>query len=123
MMPPKNQKQVRSFIVLLNYYKDMWDKQSYLLKPLSALTPKKLKFRWTFVEQKVFDEIKQIFTRDILFVYKDFNKKIDILTDASELQIGAVIIQTVKPIAFCSRRLTKPKERYTVTEKELLSIV
>ena len=58
MMPPKNQKQVLSFIGLVKYYRDLWAKQSHLLQPLTVLTPKKVKFKWTFVEQKSFDEIK-----------------------------------------------------------------
>ena len=31
--PPKNQKQVRSFIGLVKYYSDMWSKRSHLLQP------------------------------------------------------------------------------------------
>ena len=40
--PPINQKQVGSFIGLLKYYRDMWDKLSHLLQPLTALTLKKV---------------------------------------------------------------------------------
>ena len=43
--------------------------------------------------------------------------------DASDLQIGAVIIQEVKSIAFYRRKLTGPQKWYTVTEKECLSMV
>ena len=50
MTPPINQKQVRSFIGLVNYYRDMWGKLSHLLQPLTALTSKKVKFKWTSVE-------------------------------------------------------------------------
>ena len=59
MTPPTNQKQVRSFIGLVNYYRDMWPKRSHLLQPLTALSSKKVKFKWTHVEQKGFDEIKR----------------------------------------------------------------
>ena len=38
MTPPINQKKVRSFIDLLNYYKYMWAKRSHILKALTALT-------------------------------------------------------------------------------------
>ena len=37
--------------------------------------------------------------------------------------MGAVIIQYGKPINFYGRKLTGPQTRYTVIEKELLSIV
>ena len=52
MKLPKNQKQVSSFIELVNYYMDMWDKQSHLLQPLTEITPKKVKLKWKLVEQK-----------------------------------------------------------------------
>ena len=43
--------------------------------------------------------------------------------DASNLQLGAVISQNDKPIAFYSRKLNQAQTRYTTTEKELLAIV
>ena len=43
--------------------------------------------------------------------------------DASEFKLGAVIIPYGKPISFYSRKLTGPQQRYTVTEKVMLSIV
>ena len=42
---------------------------------------------------------------------------------ASYFQLGEVIIQYRKPIAFYSRKLTGEQLRYTVTEKGLLSKV
>ena len=53
----------------------MWAKRSHLLQPLTELTPNMVKFKWTFVEQKAFDEIKQIVTYDNLLIYPDFNKR------------------------------------------------
>ena len=44
-------------------------------------------------------------------------------TDASHTQLGAVISQNNKPIAFYSRKLNPAQTRYTTTERELLSIV
>ena len=51
-------------------------------------------------------------------IYPDFNEHFDIHTDASNFQLGAVIIQNGKPIDFCSRKLTGAQSRYTVMEKE-----
>ena len=57
----------------------------------------------------MFNEIKQVVAHDTLLIYPDFNKRFDIHRDASELQLGAGIIQDGKPIAFYSRKLTGPK--------------
>ena len=49
-------------------------------------------------------------------------KNLKIHTDASSFQLGAVIIQKVKLITLCSRKLTGAHRWYTVTEREILSI-
>ena len=84
----------------------MWSRWSHLLQPLNALLKTKLTFIWTDVEQKAFDIIKQIVPRDTLLIYPDFNELFDIRTDAIYFQLGAVIIQNCKPIAFYSCKLT-----------------
>ena len=66
---------------------------------------------------------KKIISRKTLLSYPDFDKLFDIHTDASDLQLGAVISQNNKPITFYSRKLNPAQTRYTKTEKELLAII
>ena len=61
--------------------------------------------------------------RDTLLTYPDFNKTFKIHTAASTFQLGAVISQKGKPVDFYSRKRNDSQQRYTVTDKELLSIV
>jgi hypothetical protein len=61
--------------------------------------------------------------REVVLAYPDFTVPFEIYTDASKYQIGSVITQKDKPLAFYSRKLTDPQTRYTVTELELLAIV
>ena len=58
---------------------------------------------------------------DTLLTY--FKEEFKINTNASDLQLGAVISQKGKSIAFYSRKLTNTQIRYTVTQREMLSIV
>ena len=44
--------------------------------------------------------------RDTLLTYPESNETFEICTDASVFQLGAVIIQKGKPIAFYRRKLT-----------------
>ena len=69
------------------------------------LTSANVKFEWTDVEQMAFDKIKQIVGRETLLSYPDFNLPFEIHTDASHTQLGVVISQNNKPIAFYSRKL------------------
>ena len=120
---PTTKKQLRSFIGIINYYRDMWIRRSHLLQPLTALTSKTVKWKWTEVEQTAFEQIKTVVTRETLLHYPDFNKPFDIHTDASHTQLGSVISQNNKPVAFYSCKLSPAQTRYTTTERELLSIV
>jgi RNase H-like domain found in reverse transcriptase len=56
-----------------------------------------------------------------LLSYPDFEKSFHIYTDASDHQLGAVIMQDTKPIACYFRKLNAAQRRYAVTELELLS--
>jgi hypothetical protein len=50
-------------------------------------------------------------------------KPFEIYTDASTTQLGAVIAQDNRPLAFFSRKLSKTQQKYSVTEIELLAMV
>ena len=101
----------------------MWPMRSHALAPLTKLTSINRKFKLTEYKQDDFGEIKRIVARDTLLTYPDFNETFNIHTDASVFQLVAVIRQKVKPIYFHSIKLTSSPKRYTLTYKELLSIV
>ena len=67
--------------------------------------------------------MKQVVSREVTLAYPDFSKPFVLYTDTSDYQLGAVITQDGKPLAFYSRKLNNAQRNYTVTEKELLSIV
>ena len=108
---------------MINFYRDMWKQRSELLAPLTSLTSAKVTWKWTNEHQTCFDAIKRIIGREVLLAYPDFNAPFIIHTDASKLQIGAVISQSGKPIAFYSKKMNSAQKNYTTTEKELLAIV
>ena len=54
---PNTKKQLRSFIGLIDYYRDMWQHSSKILRPLSSMTSKQAKLNWSKECQKTFDTI------------------------------------------------------------------
>ena len=123
LKPPKTRKDLRSLVGLCNFYRDLFPRRSHLLAPLTEMSSKDKKFKWTEEMQTAFERIKKEFSRNVLLAYPNFNKHFDIHTDASDVQLGSVISQDGKPIAFYSRKLSPAQRNYTVAEKELLSIV
>jgi hypothetical protein len=90
---------------------------------LTSLTSNNVKFEWLPSHQQAFDKIKKVIETEVLLAYPDFNKPFHIYIDASDLQLGAVIMQDKKPLAFYSRKLNTAERRYTTTERELLSTI
>ena len=102
---PKTAKQVRNFIGMVNHYRDMWAKRSETLTPLTELTSKKKKFQWLPKHQQAFDDMKRVIARETILAFPNFKKPFHIHTNASDFQMGAVISQDNKPIAFWSKKL------------------
>jgi hypothetical protein len=131
LLAPKTVKQVRSFLGMVNYYKDMWRHGSHLLAPQTDLTSNKDgtvgkqrgPIKWEKVHQEAFDKIKQAITNDVILSFPDFDKPFEIHTDASDFQLGAVIMQERRPVAFYSRKLNPAQRNYTTGKREMLSIV
>ena len=69
MSLPTTHKGVLKFIGLVNYYHDMWARRSHKLKILTKLMSKKVRFKWTEAEQKLFKQIKRIVTYNISLDY------------------------------------------------------
>ena len=94
-----------------------------MLAPLTRLTFIKRKFKWAQVKQDAFNKIKRVVACDTLLIYKYFNETSKIHTDASAFQLWAVISHKGKPIAFYSWKLDEAQQQYTVTERDIPSIV
>ena len=55
---PTNNKQLRSFIGEIYYYRDIWQHRSDILIPLPKITSKQANWKWTEKHQKVFEHMK-----------------------------------------------------------------
>ncbi len=134
--PPTGVKQLRHFLGMVQYYRDLWARRSDMLAPLTSLVgecsqtkttrakeTKKVHWHWDEVHQRAFNHVKATIAKDVVLAYPDYSKVFDICTDASNNQLGAVITQDNRPIAFFSQKLSDTQRNYSVTKIELLATV
>ena len=76
-----------------------------------------MKFKWTNMKEKEFDDIKITVAHDTLLAYLDLNNQFDMHTYASDYHLVAVISQDGKPITFYTHKLTKIQTRYMLLGK------
>ena len=104
-------KQLRGFIVIVNYYCDMWPHRAHTLAPLTEKmgAPKKSakqpKFVRTEAMQEAFKCMTAMMAADVLCATPNHNRSFDIYTDALDYQLGYFIVQDGKPGPITARSL------------------
>ncbi|GKD62803.1 putative nucleotidyltransferase, ribonuclease H [Tanacetum coccineum] len=71
--------------------------------------------------------LKEKLTTAPIIISPDWNEPFELMCDASDFAVGAVLGQRIdgkfKPIYYASKTLNNAQEHYTTTEKELLAVV
>ena len=119
---PKNKKDVCSFIGMCNFHQTCGSNVPKFSHLSLLLTSKNAKWEWTDIHQKAFNDAKCIVGHEVMLAFPDFNKMFNIHMDASDTQLGAVLSQDGKPVAFCSRKLNGAQKHHAMTKRELLAI-
>ena len=124
---PRTQKDIKSFLGLISYYRRFIPNFSLIAKPLTSLLKKDAKFVWNNEQQLAFETLKNKLLSAPILSYPDFTKPFILTCDASNYAISAILSQGEigkdRPIAFGSRTLNKAELNYSTTEKECLAIV
>ena len=112
---------------LASYYRKFIRGFSQLAKPLTDLTREKIGWQWDKREGQSFLALKAAMAIAPVLLLPDFEHQFVVMTDASDVAIGAILEQDfgfgLQPIAFLSRKLNPTKIRYSVYERELLRIL
>jgi len=88
--PPHSVKELRHFLGMVQYYRDMWAKRSEMLAPLSDLVGecgetkttrqnkvKKKPWHWDSIHQIAFDNVKSTIAKEVVLAYPCFLKPFD----------------------------------------------
>lgn len=128
LLPPKNLKEVRSFMGVVNWYRMFIPRCAEISKPLTSLLEKKKDFKWSLEQQKAFDTLKKCLTEAPVLTCPDFSLPFELHVDASGVGTGAVLLQKQgkrkeQVIAYASRTLNRDERKRDTTERELMAII
>ena len=125
---PKNKKELKCFLGLAGWYRQYVPNFATLTDSLFKLLSGKKKFVWSKEHQSDFDRVKQEMSDQQILAHPNFNKDFILRTDASNVGVGAVLLQKGDEdkefiITCASKALTSSQRNYTVQEKELFAII
>ena len=125
---PTTQRKLREFLGLVNFYHRFIPHCANILQPLHNLLANAHKtiLQWNDESVTAFSTIKQAIVDVSLLSHPHSDAPTNIMTDASDTAVGAVLQQQIKdewkPIAFFSKILKPAETRYSTFDRELLAI-
>ena len=124
---PTSVREVRSFLGHAGFYRRFIKDFSKIALPLCKLLQKDMAFEFDEACKKAFDKLKELLTSTPVIQPPDWNVPFEIMCDASNYAVGAVLGQRIgkasHAIYYASRTLNDAQRNYSTTEKEFLAIV
>ena len=127
---PTDYSGLRRFLRMIGFYRRFIPNFANITAPLynclSSFDKNSKSFRMTEEASDSFTKVKQSLADSVLLHYPDPNSQhYHIITDASNIAIGAALHQSVEgtniPLAFYSKRLSKTEQAYSAFDRELLA--
>ena len=106
----------RKFLGLVTYLGPFIPGLSTLTAPLCELL-KDTDFTWNCTYDAAFQWVKEAVISDTLLRYFDPSLPVKIQVDASQVGLGAALLQNGKPVGFASKALTETECRYANIER------
>lgn len=120
---PMDVKQLRSVLGMTGYYRKFIDGYGSISQPLTQLLRKHVPFVWTQETELAFNCLKKALISAPVLALPDFSCTFVIETDASDVGIGAVLMQRDYPLAFVSKALGPRNRALSTYEKEYMAIL
>nr|GEZ52805.1 reverse transcriptase domain-containing protein [Tanacetum cinerariifolium] len=124
---PTTVKGIRNFLCHAGFYRRFIKYFSKIARPMTRLLKKDTPF--IFCQECVdsFQTLNRKLTEAPILIAPDWDMPIEIMYDASDYVIGAVLGQRqdkhFRPIHYASKTMTKVESNYTTTEKEMLAVL
>nr|GEV49392.1 reverse transcriptase domain-containing protein [Tanacetum cinerariifolium] len=124
---PTTVKGVRSFLGHADFYRRYIQDFSKIARPMTHLLEKETPFVFSKDCIYDFETLKKKLIEALILVIPDWNLPFELMCDASDFAIGAVLGQRkmkhFQPIHYASKTMTEAQIHYTTTEKEMIAVV
>lgn len=125
---PTDERGIQRFLGMVGFFRKFCPNFSEIAAALTALLEKNTKFVWSPACQTAFDKLKNMLVNHAVLRAADYTKPFKIATDASDVGVGAVLLQAdennvAHPVAYFSKKLNKHQRKYSTIEKEALSLI
>ena len=134
MPVPNSVKKIKQFLGLTGYYRKFVPRFADISRPLTTLTKKDTRFKWTSAWQKSFELLKEALCGEPVLKYADTSKPYTLYTDASKFGWAGVLTQphmttidgksttTDHPVAFVSGLFRGSQLNWAALTKEAFAI-
>jgi hypothetical protein len=127
-LPPSTSvKQIRSFLGHAGFYRRFIKDFSKISRPLCSLLTKDTPFNFDETCHEAFQKLRSLLSSAPIMQPLDWSLPFEIMCDASDFAVGAVLGQRVgklpHAIYYASKTLMDAQVNYTTTEKELLAVI
>ena len=127
---PQTQKELKSYIGLVNYFHSHIPNASIILRPLQEMVRNykpKQSLKWTDEQKEAFQKVSKAINNCPKLFFVDGKSEIILETDASKDGIGAYLYQvmqdgSIRPISFLSKAFSKQQLNWSVPDKEAYAI-
>ena len=126
LVPPTDVKRLRSFLGLVNYFRDFIPQYSTISAPLYDLTCKNIKFCWYAEHRSAFETLRTAIIEAPMLYHLDYALPIVLRTDASTYAIGAMLLQPhpggERVVCCGSKKLSAAATRWSTRDQEAYGI-
>ena len=119
----RSQADARAFLGLANYFRKFIRGYSATVAPLVKLTRADAKWEWLDEQKRAFEAVKLALSSAPVLVIPDLNKPFTVISDASTIASGAVLLQEDRVVAYTSKMFTPAEYNYATGEQELLGVI
>ncbi|GJU26729.1 reverse transcriptase domain-containing protein [Tanacetum coccineum] len=124
---PTTVKGIQSFLGHAGFYRRFIKDFSKISRPMTHLLEKNTPFNFSEDCILAFQTLKKKLTEAPILIAPNWDQPFEIMCDASDYAIGAVLGQRIekhfRPIHYASKTMTEAESNYTTTEKEMLAVV